>query len=40
MPALVLLHHGQSFWNIENRFTGWTDVELTAEGRKRSFAGR
>jgi 2,3-bisphosphoglycerate-dependent phosphoglycerate mutase len=29
---LVLLRHGQSQWNLENRFTGWTDVELTDEG--------
>ena len=29
---LVLLRHGQSTWNLENRFTGWTDVELTAQG--------
>lgn len=30
---LILLRHGQSQWNLENRFTGWTDVELTAKGR-------
>jgi 2,3-bisphosphoglycerate-dependent phosphoglycerate mutase len=29
---LVLLRHGQSAWNLENRFTGWTDVDLTPEG--------
>jgi 2,3-bisphosphoglycerate-dependent phosphoglycerate mutase len=29
---LVLLRHGQSTWNLENRFTGWTDVELTEHG--------
>jgi 2,3-bisphosphoglycerate-dependent phosphoglycerate mutase len=29
---LVLLRHGQSTWNLENRFTGWTDVDLTPEG--------
>ncbi len=29
---LVLVRHGQSEWNLENRFTGWTDVPLTAEG--------
>jgi len=29
---LVLLRHGQSQWNLENRFTGWTDVELTEQG--------
>src|SRR5262245_18408648 len=32
MRQLVLLRHGQSTWNLENRFTGWTDVDLTAEG--------
>jgi 2,3-bisphosphoglycerate-dependent phosphoglycerate mutase len=33
MPILVLVRHGQSVWNLENRFTGETDVELTAKGR-------
>jgi 2,3-bisphosphoglycerate-dependent phosphoglycerate mutase len=33
MHKLVLLRHGQSTWNLENRFTGWTDVDLTPEGR-------
>jgi 2,3-bisphosphoglycerate-dependent phosphoglycerate mutase len=32
MPTLVLLRHGQSQWNLENRFTGWWDVDLTAQG--------
>jgi len=32
MPTLVLVRHGQSRWNLENRFTGWVDVDLTAEG--------
>ncbi len=32
MPRLVLLRHGQSQWNLENRFTGWVDVDLTAAG--------
>ena len=32
MPTLVLLRHGQSAWNLENRFTGWWDVDLTAKG--------
>src|SRR5258705_5494346 len=32
MHKLVLLRHGQSTWNLENRFTGWTDVELTHQG--------
>ncbi|MBP7676581.1 MAG: histidine phosphatase family protein, partial [Thermoanaerobaculia bacterium] len=29
MYTLVLLRHGESQWNLENRFTGWTDVDLT-----------
>ena len=32
MPTLVLLRHGESTWNLENRFTGWTDVDLTPKG--------
>lgn len=32
MYTLVLVRHGQSTWNLENRFTGWTDVALTAQG--------
>ena len=32
MPTLVLLRHGQSQWNLENRFTGWWDVGLTDQG--------
>jgi len=32
MHKLVLLRHGQSQWNLENRFTGWTDVDLTVQG--------
>lgn len=32
MYKLVLIRHGESQWNLENRFTGWTDVELTATG--------
>ena len=32
MPTLVLLRHGESIWNKENRFTGWTDVDLTETG--------
>ena len=41
MIKLVLLRHGQSTWNLENRFTGWTDVELTDRGRQEAReAGR
>jgi 2,3-bisphosphoglycerate-dependent phosphoglycerate mutase len=32
MPQLVLIRHGQSAWNLENRFTGWWDVNLTPQG--------
>ena len=32
MPRLVLLRHGQSAWNLENRFTGWWDVDVTEKG--------
>jgi len=35
---LVLLRHGQSQWNLENRFTGWTDVDLTDQGREEAKA--
>ena len=39
MPAkLVLLRHGQSEWNLKNLFTGWTDVELTDQGRAEAAA--
>ena len=33
MNKLILLRHGQSQWNLENRFTGWTDVSLTDQGK-------
>jgi len=39
MYTLVLLRHGQSAWNLENRFTGWTDVDLTDAGRGEAAAG-
>ena len=32
MPTLVLIRHGQSTWNLENRFTGWWDVDVTNKG--------
>jgi len=35
---LVLLRHGESQWNLENRFTGWTDVDLTENGRREAQA--
>jgi 2,3-bisphosphoglycerate-dependent phosphoglycerate mutase len=38
MKKLVLLRHGESTWNQENRFTGWTDVGLTAKGREEARA--
>jgi 2,3-bisphosphoglycerate-dependent phosphoglycerate mutase len=41
MYKLVLVRHGQSTWNLENRFTGWTDVGLTDLGREEALeAGR
>jgi 2,3-bisphosphoglycerate-dependent phosphoglycerate mutase len=41
MYKLVLLRHGESTWNKENRFTGWTDVDLTDKGREEAtHAGR
>jgi 2,3-bisphosphoglycerate-dependent phosphoglycerate mutase len=36
MPTLVLVRHGQSLWNLENRFTGWVDVPLTALGKQEA----
>ena len=39
MPTLVLLRHGQSQWNLENRFTGWWDVGLTERGVRRGQGG-
>ncbi len=39
MIPLVLLRHGQSSWNLENRFTGWTDVDLTDQGRQEAAEG-
>jgi 2,3-bisphosphoglycerate-dependent phosphoglycerate mutase len=38
MPTLVLLRHGQSQWNLENRFTGWWDVGLTEQGKAEARA--
>jgi 2,3-bisphosphoglycerate-dependent phosphoglycerate mutase len=38
MPTLVLLRHGQSQWNLENRFTGWWDVDLSDQGIEEARA--
>jgi len=38
MPQLVLIRHGQSAWNLENRFTGWWDVDLTEKGAAEARA--
>lgn len=39
MNKLVLLRHGQSVWNLENRFTGWTDVDLSDQGIEEAHLG-
>ncbi|MGE4505371.1 MAG: 2,3-diphosphoglycerate-dependent phosphoglycerate mutase [Desulfovibrionaceae bacterium] len=39
MSQLVLIRHGQSAWNLENRFTGWTDVDLTEQGTAEARRG-
>ena len=36
MYKIVLLRHGQSTWNLENLFTGWTDVDLSDQGRQEA----
>jgi 2,3-bisphosphoglycerate-dependent phosphoglycerate mutase len=36
MPHLILLRHGQSVWNLENRFTGWVDVDLSPKGEEEA----
>ena len=38
MPKLILLRHGQSQWNLENRFTGWWDVDVTEKGSAEAWA--
>ncbi|WP_338446717.1 2,3-diphosphoglycerate-dependent phosphoglycerate mutase [Pelagerythrobacter marensis] len=38
MPTLILVRHGQSQWNLENRFTGWWDVDLTEKGVAEAIA--
>jgi 2,3-bisphosphoglycerate-dependent phosphoglycerate mutase len=39
MPTLALLRHGQSQWNLENRFTGWVDVDLSPAGEAEAARG-
>ena len=38
MPTLVLIRHGQSAWNLQNRFTGWWDVDVTEQGAAEAKA--
>lgn len=38
MSQLVIFRHGQSVWNLENKFTGWVDVELSAKGKEEAKA--
>lgn len=38
MPKLILIRHGQSQWNLENRFTGWWDVDVTEKGSAEAWA--
>src|SRR5690606_18044510 len=38
VPRLILVRHGQSQWNLENRFTGWWDVDLTPKGEDEARA--
>ena len=38
MKQLVLIRHGESAWNLENRFTGWADVDLTPKGSQQALA--
>src|SRR3546814_7132032 len=38
MPTLVLIRHGQSAWNLENRFTGWWHVDVTEKGAEEARA--
>jgi len=41
MIKLVLIRHGESLWNLENKFTGWTDVDLSENGLKEArMAGK
>ena len=36
MNNLILVRHGQSFWNKERRFTGWADIDLTEQGKSEA----
>ena len=36
MKKLVIVRHGESMWNLENKFTGWTDVPLSEKGIKEA----
>ena len=36
MSFLILVRHGQSIWNLENKFTGWVDVDLTKKGESEA----
>lgn len=36
MPKLITVRHGQSQWNLENRFTGWVDIDLTEDGKEEA----
>jgi 2,3-bisphosphoglycerate-dependent phosphoglycerate mutase len=38
MAQLLITRHGQSTWNLENKFTGWVDVDLTEKGEQEAFA--
>ena len=39
MYKIVLIRHGESQWNLENRFTGWVDVDLSEKGREEAKKG-
>ena len=36
MSSIILVRHGQSVWNLENRFTGWVDVDITEKGEEEA----
>ena len=39
MPHLILIRHGESEWNLANRFTGWVDVDLSERGEREAARG-